>query len=157
MGSIARRSSSNWNLTVRRAAGIPAAYSPERARARSMRWRGSWQFRAELPEPNLTFNAGLIAGGATAALGADEARATATGKTNIIAAQAPRARRHARTQPRADRARRGQDAGNRRPPLSRRQGGAHVRARVPPMVPTAGNRALLARLNGVNETSACRR
>ena len=41
-------------------------------------------FRSELPEPNLTFNVGLIAGGTTATLDADKIRATATGKTNII-------------------------------------------------------------------------
>ena len=45
-------------------------------------------FRRELPEPNLTFNASLIAGGTTASLDPNETQATAGGKSNIIAARA---------------------------------------------------------------------
>ena len=62
-------------------------------------------FRRELPEPNLTFNVGLVGGGATAELDAGpDPRSTATGKTNIIAADRHRPRRPARASPRADRA-----------------------------------------------------
>jgi len=46
------------------------------------------EFRAQLPEPNLTYNASLIAGGVTAEIDASATRAGASGKANIIAAQA---------------------------------------------------------------------
>src|SRR3954468_5176481 len=86
MGSIARRGSASWTLTARgktghssgifsKDAGNGAIYELARILA---------AFRAELPEPNLTFNVGLIAGGATAELDADRIRGTATGKPNII-------------------------------------------------------------------------
>ncbi len=42
------------------------------------------QFRRELPEKGLTFNVGLVLGGATAAEGADKTGGTATGKSNVI-------------------------------------------------------------------------
>jgi glutamate carboxypeptidase len=45
-------------------------------------------FRRELPEPNLTFNASLIAGGMAASLDPSETKVSATGKSNIIAARA---------------------------------------------------------------------
>ena len=45
-------------------------------------------FRRELPEPNLTFNVGLMVGGTPASITADGSNGTASGKTNIIAAQA---------------------------------------------------------------------
>ncbi len=43
------------------------------------------QFRRELAEPGLTYNVGLMLGGATAALDASHVAGTATGKTNVIA------------------------------------------------------------------------
>jgi len=42
------------------------------------------QFRTELPEPGLTYNVGLLLGGATAERNADDTGGTATGKTNVI-------------------------------------------------------------------------
>jgi glutamate carboxypeptidase len=44
------------------------------------------EFRQELREPDLTYNVGLITGGATASYDASAATATATGKSNIIPA-----------------------------------------------------------------------
>ena len=41
-------------------------------------------FRKELPEDKLTFNVGLVGGGASAKLDEDRIRLEATGKTNII-------------------------------------------------------------------------
>ena len=87
MGSVARRSSESWTVTATgksahssgvfsAAAGDGAIYELARIIAR---------FRTDLPEPNLTFNVGLIAGGQEAALDAGGIRATANGKTNIIA------------------------------------------------------------------------
>ncbi|MEQ9663719.1 MAG: M20/M25/M40 family metallo-hydrolase [Parasphingopyxis sp.] len=86
MGTIARRSSNAWQVTATgndghssrifsETAGDGAIYELVRIISR---------FRQELPEPNLTFNVGLITGGATAELDAQGVRATATGKTNII-------------------------------------------------------------------------
>ena len=153
MGSIARRSSNSWELRTSGKTGHSSlifnkAYGDgainEMARIIAA-------FRTELPEPNLTFNVGLVAGGATAELDPDGVRATASGKSNIIPAIAV-ARGDFRT-------------------LSDEQT-ARVRAKMeaivarhapetsatisfdegyPPMAPTAGNRALLAKLNGVNK------
>jgi glutamate carboxypeptidase len=86
MGSIARRSAGSWTVTAKAkgghssgifsaAAGDGAIYALAKIIA---------AFRAELPETNLTFNVGLITGGAEAALGAGGITATASGKTNII-------------------------------------------------------------------------
>jgi glutamate carboxypeptidase len=152
-GSVARRSSTNWTLTARGrtghssgvcGAGLGCGAIYELARILDA-------FRRELPEPNLTYNVGVMAGGTPAALDADGFRATGSGKTNIVAETAI-ARGDLRT-------------------LSPEQD-ARVRARMqaivaqhlpntsaelvfgedgyPPMAPTEGNRALLARLNEVN-------
>lgn len=154
MGSIARRSSSNWNLTVEarsgHSSGIFSDYAGDGAVYALARILAA--FRAELPEPNLTFNAGLIAGGATAALGADEARAEATGKTNIIAAKAlARGDLRALSSEQIARVEAKMQA-----IVARAYPGAKAtltfQHKYPPMAPTAGNRALLARLNRVNQT-----
>ncbi|WP_428632558.1 M20/M25/M40 family metallo-hydrolase [Sphingopyxis sp.] len=153
MGSVARRSSESWTVTATgksahssgifsAAAGDGAIYELTRIIQR---------FRTDLPEPNLTFNVGLIAGGQEATLDAGGIRATANGKTNIIAPVAI-ARGDLRT-------------------LSAEQA-ARVKAKMaaivaehapvtdaklafdpggyPAMAPTDGNRALLVKLNGVN-------
>jgi glutamate carboxypeptidase len=153
MGSIARRSSNSWTLTATGRTGHSslifnstfgdgAIYELTRIIAR---------FRAELPEPNLTFNVGLVTGGTDASLDAEGIRATAHGKTNIIPAIAV-ARGDFRT-------------------LSDEQT-ARVKAKMaaivaahapgtdaeigfdsggyPAMAPTEGNRALLGKLNTVN-------
>ncbi|WP_076069065.1 M20/M25/M40 family metallo-hydrolase [Sphingomonas montana] len=152
MGSVARRSSNSWQLTTTGTTGhssliFDASHGDgainELARILAV-------FRRELPEPNLTFNTGLVVGGATASFDADAVRGQATGKPNIIPAIAI-ARGDFRT-------------------LSDEQT-ARVRAKMeaivaahapgtsakilfdegyPSMAPTAGNRALLAALNGVN-------
>ena len=152
-GTIARRSSSNWTLTTtgrtghssgvfNDALGYGAIY--ELARILD-------SFRRELPEPNLTYNVGVVAGGTPAAIDAEGFNVTASGKTNIVASTAI-ARGDLRT-------------------LTREQD-QRVRARMqaivaenlprtdaelvfgeggyPPMAPSEGNRALLARLNAVN-------
>jgi len=153
MGSIARRSSSSWVLKATgntghssgifgTKAGYGAVYELVRIIDR---------FRRELPEPNLTYNVGLMAGGATQSVDASGIRMSATGKSNIIAPVAE-ARGDLRT-------------------LSDEQA-ARVRAKMaaivadhlpgtdatiafeaggyPAMAPTPGNQAILDRLNGVN-------
>ena len=152
MGSIARRSSNSWQLTTTGTTGhsslIFDAKHGDGAINELARILAA--FRTQLPEKNLTFNTGLIVGGATASFDADAVRGQATGKPNIIPATAI-ARGDFRT-------------------LSDDQT-ARVRAKMeaivaahapgtdakilfdegyPPMAPTAGNRALLAALNGVN-------
>ena len=154
MGSIARRSASNWTLTVTARSGHSsgvfapgvgdgAIYAAARILA---------AFRAELPEPNLTFNAALIGGGATAEVGADNARITATGKTNIIPATAVvKGDMRALSREQIERV----DA-KMRSIVARDYPGAKATLsfehKYPPMAPTAGNAKLLDKLNGVNAT-----
>ncbi len=153
MGSVARRSSDSWTVTATgksahssgifsAAAGDGAIYELTRIIHR---------FRTELPEPNLTFNVGLIAGGQQAELDAGGIRATVNGKTNIIAPVAvARGDLRALSPEQIERVKAkmaaivaehapGTDA-----KLSFDPGG------YPSMAPTDGNRALLAKLNDVN-------
>lgn len=154
MGSIARRSSNSWTLTATGTTGHSslifnstfgdgAIYELTRIIAR---------FRTELPEPNLTFNVGLIAGGTDAALDADSIRATARGKTNIIPAIAI-ARGDLRTlsdeQTARVEAKMAAIVAAHAPGTS-----AEIRFEsggYPAMAPTNGNRALLGKLNLVNQ------
>lgn len=153
MGSIARRSSNSWTLTATGksghssgifsdAAGDGAIYEISRIITR---------FRSDLPEPNLTFNVGLIAGGQEATLDADGVRASAKGKTNIIPGIAI-ARGDFRTlsqeQTERVKAKMSTIVAAHAPLTSAtitfEQGG------YPAMAPTPGNKALLDRLNAIN-------
>jgi glutamate carboxypeptidase len=153
MGSTARRSSDEWTLTVTARSGHSSGIFTPGAGSGAIyeAARIIDTFRREVPEDKLTFNVGLIGGGATAELGADRIRVTATGKTNIIAgttiargdmrAISPEQIARAQQKMRAIVAQ----------PLS----GASATIEFhpdgyPPMAPTAGNRALLTRLNTVN-------
>lgn len=152
MGVVARRSSNSWELRTSGreghssaifsdASGDGAIYEMVRILSR---------FRQELPEPNLTFNVGLIAGGSEAALDEQGLRATASGKTNIIPDIAI-ARGDFRTlsddQTERVKAKMQAIVADHAP-----QTGAEIAfdQGYPPMAPTAGNRALLARMNRVN-------
>ncbi|CAA9500588.1 MAG: FIG01094649: hypothetical protein [uncultured Sphingomonadaceae bacterium] len=153
MGSIARRSSTNWELSVTARTGHSSGIFSESAGngAAFELARILAAFRSELPEPNLTFNVGLMASGATASTDADGVRATATGKTNIIPALAV-ARGDMRTLSAEQTAR---VQARMRAIVARPLAGASStlsfgEAAYPPMAPTAGARALLARLNAVN-------
>ncbi len=153
MSSVARRSSESWTVTATGktghssgiftpAAGDGAIYELARI---------IHGFRTKLPEPGLTFNVGLIAGGQQAALDEGKIRATASGKTNIIAAIAiargdlrtlsaeQAARVKAKMEAIVAEHRPGTDA-----TLAFDPGG------YPAMSATDGNRALLAELNRVN-------
>jgi len=152
-GSVARRSSTNWQITVKAKSGHSsgifgpgASYGAINELARIVD-----TFRRELPEQNLTFNVGVMAGGTPASIDEQGIKVTAAGKTNIIP-EAAVARGDLRT-------------------LTREQD-ERIRARMqqivaqhlrgteaemtffensyPPMEPTEGNRALLTRLNVVN-------
>jgi glutamate carboxypeptidase len=154
MGSIARRSSANWELRTSGRSGHSSGIFREGVSNGAIyeMARIIAAFRSELPEQNLTFNVGLIAGGATATLDEAKIRATATGKTNIIPEIAI-ARGDIRTlskeQEERVRAKMQAIVGRQHLP------GTNAELRFdpkfyPPMAPTAGGRALLARLNGVN-------
>lgn len=151
-GSIARRSAGSWTVsatgTSAHSSGVfsnQAGYGAIYELARILD-----QFRRELPETNLTYNVGLIAGGQTAKLDAGQVRAEATGKTNIIAPTAIArgdlralsndqiARTQAKMRVIVDQHLPGTGA-----TLSFDDG-------YPAMAPTAGNTALLAKLNAVN-------
>jgi glutamate carboxypeptidase len=107
-------------------------------------------FRRELPEPNLTFNVGLMVGGTPATLEPGGARGSAAGKPNIIAEQAKAVGDlRALTPEQETRARqRMQEIVVQHLPQTR--AGVVFGDSYPPMAPTAGNRALLALLNQVN-------
>lgn len=153
MGVISRRSSNSWKLEVSGVTGHSSlifgdTYGDGAAFELA---RIIQRFRTELPEPNLTFNVGLLAAGQEASVDADGIRASAKGKTNIIPGIAF-ARGDFRT-------------------LSEEQS-ARVRTRMqaivsasapktsakisfdpgsyPAMAPTDGNKTLLAGLNRVN-------
>ena len=85
-GSVARRSAGSWTVkatgTSAHSSGVfskDAGYGAIYELARILD-----TFRRDLPETNLTYNVGLIAGGQSATLDAGQVRAEATGKTNII-------------------------------------------------------------------------
>lgn len=153
MGSIARRSSDEWTLTVKarggHSSGIFTPGSGAGAIYEAVRIIDS--FRRELPEPNLTFNVGLIGGGDGATLDAGRVRIAATGKTNIIANTAiARGDMRALSVEQIERTRE-----KMRAIVSRSLNGASASIEFhpdgyPPMAPTVENRALLARLNIVN-------
>ncbi len=153
MGSVARRSSNSWTLTTSGKAGHSSRiFSPAAGDGAIFELtRILARFRAELPEPNLTFNVGLIAGGAEATLDKDGLRAAASGKSNIIPGTAF-AKGDFRTL----------SVGQTERVLAKMQAIVAEHAPLtsatilvdpgayPAMAPTAGNLALLSRLNGVN-------
>ena len=152
MGSTARRSAGGWEVHATGATGHSsgifggnAGYGAIYELVRILD-----DFRRELPEPNLTYNVGLVVGGTTAALDADHIRGDATGKTNIIPPIAI-ARGDIRTLSRDQEERvraKMRDIVARHLPRT----GAEISfdEPYPPMAPTAGNKALLDRLNVVN-------
>lgn len=153
MSSIARRSSESWTVTATGKAGHSSGIFSANAGDGAIYElaRIIHRFRTELPEPNLTFNVGLIAGGEQAMLDEGRIRANAIGKTNIIAATAV-ARGDLRTLS-GEQATRVKDkmaaiiadhAPGTSATLAFDPGG------YPAMAPTDGNRALLVRLNAVN-------
>lgn len=153
MGSIARRSSSSWTVRATGKTGHSSGIFSDKAGYGAIYElvRIIDRFRRDLPEANLTYNVGLIAGGATQTTDPEGIRATATGKTNIIAPLAE-ARGDLRTlsdeQTQRVRARMAAIV------AEHLQGtGATIefaKDGYPAMAPTPGNQAILDRLNGVN-------
>lgn len=155
MGSIARRSSQSWTLTVEaksgHSSGVWGANAGDGAIYAAAKIVNA--FREELPEPYLTLNVGLIAGGAEAEVAEDNAHVSAQGKTNIIARKVV-ARGDLRTLSPAQNA----AAMRKMEWIVARSYPGVTSARIefsegyPPMAPTEGNKALLAKLNTVNAT-----
>lgn len=154
MGSIARRSAGGWKVVVTANSGHSSGIFSERAGEGAIYPLAAilTAFRKELPEPNLTFNVGLITGGASAEIAASDANATAAGKSNIIPGVAiASGDLRALTPESIARA-----EAKMREIVARPFNGGTARlafdGKYPPMAPTAGNRALLDRLNAVNQT-----
>ncbi|HEU0043759.1 M20/M25/M40 family metallo-hydrolase [Sphingomonas sp.] len=151
-GTVARRSGSAWELRTtgrtghssgvfNRSLGYGAIY--EMARILDA-------FRRELPEPNATFNVGLVAGGTPATIDAGGSQVGATGKTNIVAAEAI-ARGDLRTlTPEQDTKLRDAMAKIVAQHLPGTTATMTFYDSTPAMAPSEGNRALLATLNTVN-------
>ena len=85
--SIARRSSTTWHLQVSGLSGHSSQIFGDRLGYGAIYElaRILDAFRTQLPEQGLTYNAGLILGGATAQINPDSTGGTATGKANVIA------------------------------------------------------------------------
>jgi glutamate carboxypeptidase len=85
--SIARRSSTTWHLEVTGLSGHSSQIFGDRLGYGAIYElaRILDAFRTQLPEQGLTYNAGLILGGATAQINADSTGGSATGKANVIA------------------------------------------------------------------------
>ena len=153
MGSIARRSSNSWTLTATgksgHSSGIFSASAGDGAVYELARIIVA--FRKDLPEPNLTFNVGLVGGGQSADVDKDGVRIAVTGKTNIIppiAVAKGDFRTLSEDQTKRVRAKMQAivDAGH----LPGTGASIAFDMGYPSMAPTAGNRALLAKLNGIN-------
>ncbi|MET0308294.1 MAG: M20/M25/M40 family metallo-hydrolase [Sphingomonas sp.] len=151
MGSIARRSVTDWRITASGKTGHSSLiFTPEFGDgAINELARILAAFRKDLPEPNLTFNAGVIAGGARAEID-ESGNAKAGGKTNIIAATAV-ATGDFRTLSveQTERVRAKMEA-----IVAAHAPGTDAKIEFgegyPAMAPTDGNKALLAELNRVN-------
>lgn len=153
MGSIARRSAASWTVTTKAKGGHSSGIFTESAGDGAIYALAKiiTAFRTELPEPNLTFNVGLLAGGVEASLGAGNITASASGKTNIIPEIAI-ARGDIRTlSPEQEaRVRAKMQAIVARPSPGASAEIAFGTDGYPAMAPTDGNKALLAKLNIVN-------
>ena len=152
MGSIARRSSNVWTLTVRGRSGHSSQIFSDALGDGAIfeLARIVAAFRSELPEADLTFNVGVMGGGQEAAFDDSRSRVSASGKDNIVPAIAV-ARGDFRTLS-AEQTRR---VGAKMQAIVARhlpgtEAVLEIDEHYPPMAPTAGNRALLSLLNEVN-------
>lgn len=151
--TVARRSSTSWTLRTRGRTGHSSGVFGE-----TLGYGAIYElarildaFRRELPEQNLTYNVGVVAGGTPAEIDADGFRVTASGKTNIVAETAI-ARGDIRSltaeQEARVRARMQAIVAQHLPQTSAEL--VFAADGYPPMAPTEGNRALLTSLNRVN-------
>ncbi|WP_232495358.1 M20/M25/M40 family metallo-hydrolase [Novosphingobium kaempferiae] len=151
-GSVARRSAGDYTITVTgKTAHSSGIFSPSVGSGAVYELaRIIDAFRRELPEPNLTFNIGIVAGGATAKLSADEAQVEATGKTNIIPPVAiAKGDFRALTPDQVERVKAKMQAIV-AAHLPETDAKIAFKDGYPPMAPTPGNQKLLDRLNTIN-------
>lgn len=150
-GTIARRSSTGWKLRTTGNTGHSSVVFGTRGYGAVYEMaRILDSFRRELPEPNLTYNVGVLAGGTPAAIDDTGTSGTATGKSNIIASHAAADGDLRSLTPEQDaEARAGMKA-----IVAKNLPGTTATLTFddsyPPMAPTEANRALLGRLNAVN-------
>jgi glutamate carboxypeptidase len=149
--STARRGFLGWELRSKGKAGHSGRiFSPERGHGAIFELsRIINTFHAQLPEPNMTFNVGLMLGGADAKASPDGA-STVQGKSNIVASEAL-----ARGEVRAlslEQVNRVKDKmqGIVAKSLPGTSSQITFGESYPPMAPSAGNRRLLALLNKVS-------
>lgn len=149
--STARRGSASWQLRVQAKSGHSSAIFSERMGHGAIYElsRILQAFHDTLQEPNLTFNVGLVAGGAALKTtpGGD---ASVSGKANIVPGEAVaigdiRALTPEQYHRVVDRMQSIVAKG-----LPGAKASITFEAKYPPMAPTPGNAALLARLNEVN-------
>ena len=153
MGSIARRSSGSWKLTVKGDQGHSSTIFSEGGGYGAIYElaRIIDTFRRELPEDKLTFNVGLVGGGDSVALDKGQIRLSATGKTNIIAPIAiARGDMRAINQDQIDRTRAKMKAIVAKPLRGASATIEFDDEGYPPMAPTEANAALLGKLNAIN-------
>jgi glutamate carboxypeptidase len=151
-GSISRRSSIAWTLRTTGKSGHSSGIFSESAGFGALyeMTRILDTFRKELREPGLTYNVGLVVGGTSAALNADETGGTANGKNNIIAGTAiARGDIRALTDEQATRvrSRMAEILAANLPGTSAEMSFAEG---YPAMAETAGNRFILSTLNQIN-------
>jgi glutamate carboxypeptidase len=151
-GSIARRSSSGWTLkTTSKSGHSSGIFSKDQGDGAAYELaRILAAFRAELPEPNLTFNIGMMLSGESAIFNDNETGGSVTGKTNIIP-PIGLAKGDMRTlsNDQTDRVREKMKG-----IVARHLPGTDATIEFedgyPAMPPTAGSRAVLAKLNQIN-------
>jgi glutamate carboxypeptidase len=85
--SIARRSSTTWHIETTGVSGHSSQIFGDRLGYGAIYElsRILDAFRRELPEEGLTYNPGLVLGGATAQINADNTGGSASGKSNVVA------------------------------------------------------------------------
>ncbi|WP_085808644.1 M20/M25/M40 family metallo-hydrolase [Sphingomonas sp. TZW2008] len=152
LATTARRSSTNWEIVATGRTGHSSSifndslgYGATYEMARILD-----EFRRTLPEPNLTFNVGVLVGGTPAALDDAGVKGRAEGKTNVIPASAvARGDLRSLTPEQDARVQAAMTA-----IVAKHLPGTDASIRFfegyPSMPPTAANRALMAELNAVN-------
>ncbi|WFL77244.1 M20/M25/M40 family metallo-hydrolase [Altererythrobacter arenosus] len=152
MSSVARRSSNSWQLEATGKTGHSSGIFQEQVGYGAVyeMARILDAFRRKLPEENLTFNVGFMAGGTPAEVGEDGLSASTVGKTNIIPSKAvAKGDLRTLTQEQTDRIVAAMQA-----IVDQNLPGTDATIsfdfRYPAMAPTQGNRDLLAKLNAIN-------
>lgn len=151
-GTVARRSAASWEIrTTGRTGHSSAVFGKDLGYGAVYELsRILDSFRRDLPEPNLTYNVGVMAGGTPATIDPTGVNVTAMGKTNVVASQAV-ARGDLRTlTPEQDAGVRAKMTAIVAQHLPGTGASLTFFDSYPPMAPTDRNVALLGKLNAVN-------